>query len=269
MNNNKSTDRYTINLVDKTMDLLEVLSKEGPFTLIELAERLGQPKSSLFRILLTLERRSYISRNERDDKYQIGFKLVELTRNLSSNNNLHLAAQYDMMRLLDMYGETVNLGILIEGEILYVAVLEGTHPLRFADSIGAKGPIHATAMGKAIAAFMPEHELVAILSDKGMDKLAANTITNEAELMANLQTIRERGFALDDEEICDGARCIAAPIRNRFGNIEGAISISGTTRRITGEAVDSMAEEVKQAALNISQKIGYVPAAVGGSDGFA
>lgn len=252
----QNSNRYRINSIDKAIDLLELLA-EKPLGLLELAERLNRPKSSLYRIITTLEDRGYITRNEENEKYCIGLKALELTKKLLENNTLNNLSRFEMQRLVEQTGESVNLGVLSGDEILYVAVLEGTHQLKFTETVGSKAPLHATAIGKAIAAHLSEEKLSRLLEKKEFIKFTPNTIDSEEKFRKELKIVRETGYALDDEEIATGARCIAAPIFNMFGRVEAALSISGAIHRLSDEKLDELSQLVISATQNISLKLGF------------
>lgn len=252
----QNSNRYRINSIDKAIDLLELLA-EKPLGLLELAERLNRPKSSLYRIITTLEDRGYITRDEENEKYCIGLKALELTKKLLENNTLNNLSRFEMQRLVEQTGESVNLGVLSGDEILYVAVLEGTHQLKFTETVGSKAPLHATAIGKAIAAHLSEEKLSRLLEKKEFIKFTPNTIDSEGTFRKELKIVRETGYALDDEEIATGARCIAAPIFNMFGRVEAALSISGAIHRLSDEKLDELSQLVISATQNISLKLGF------------
>jgi len=255
----EKTERYTIQSIDKALDLLELLAEHGTLSLIELTERLEQPKSSTYRIVLTLENRGFISRSDEDGKYCLGYKQLMLTRNLLERNTLRTAALPEMKRLSELYGDTVNLGVLLDGHVLYVEIIESTHPLRMTDSIGSRSPFHATAIGKAIASRLPEETVRGLVADYGLMPITPNTIATEEALFRELERIRKQGYALDDQEIVEGARCVAAPIVDVQGRPAGAISLSGAMHRFKEERLPAIAAEVIGAASAVSMRLGSVP----------
>jgi len=251
-------DRYAIQSIEKSLDVIEALSEHHSLSLIELIDLVNQPKSSLYRILLTLEKRGFISRSDEDGKYCLGMKQLVLTKNLLERSNIRTAALSEMNKLVDKYGDTVNLCILYEDEVLYLNIIEGTNALRMSDRVGSKGPLFATATGKTIAAHLPHEEVERIVESKGLRPLTPNTIRDKDRLFAELADIRERGYALDDEESVLGARCVAAPIFNMFGNVEGAFSISGAKHRFPDERIPDIAGDMKEAGAVVSRKLGYL-----------
>ncbi|MFD0959251.1 IclR family transcriptional regulator [Paenibacillus chungangensis] len=250
-------DRYIIQSIDKALTLIELLAERGSLSLIELTELLEQPKSSTYRIILTLQNRGFIARDDEDGKYCLGYKQLMLTRDLLERNTLRAAAMAEMKRLSEQYGDTVNLGVLIDGEVLYVDIIESLHPLRMTDTIGSRAPFHATAMGKAICAGMSDDEAELLARQYGLAACTDNTITSWPLLREELESVRQHGYALDDQEIVEGARCVAAPIYNMYGKVEGAVSLSGAMHRFADDKLPAITEQVKQAAAAVSRKLGY------------
>lgn len=250
-------ERYTIQSIDKALDLIELLAEHGSLNLLELTDLLDQPKSSTYRIVLTLENRGFISRDDENGKYCLGYKQLMLTRGMLERNTLRSASLYEMKKLSEIYGDTINLGVLINGEVLYVEILESTQPLRMTDTVGSRSPFHATAMGKAMTAFLAEEKVSELIDHHGLPAFTKNTLVTGEQYLTELKKVREKGFALDDQEIVEGARCLAAPIFNMYGNVEGAISMSGAMHRFADDALPEMAERIKLAANQISRKLGY------------
>ncbi|KRE61822.1 IclR family transcriptional regulator [Paenibacillus sp. Soil750] len=251
-------DRYAIHSVEKALDVVEALSEHDSLSLIELVELVKQPKSSLYRIILTLEKRGFLSRSDEDGKYCLGYKQLVITKNLLERSSLRTAALTEMNKLVETHGDTVNLCVLSEGEVLYMEIIEGTYALRMTDKVGSKAPFHATATGKMITSYLPELETKQMIAQFGLPAYTPFTIQDETQLLRELASIKESGYAVDREEIVQGARCIAAPIFNMFGRIEGAISLSGAKHRFPDEELEHIARYIQEAAKRISQKLGYV-----------
>lgn len=254
----KNKQRYIINSIEKAFDVIETLAVHQSLNLIELSEILDQPKSSVYRILLTLEHRGYIMRDSRDGKYRTGLKFLEISKNILEHNSLRTATSSEMNKLVHKYGDTVNLGVLQEHEIIYIDIREGTNALRMIDDIGSVAPIHASSIGKAIAAHIDEQLLDNILENTKLEALTKNTIIDKNELKKELQTVKDNGYAIDDEEVVRGAKCVAAPIFNLFGQVEGAISLSGAVHRFSDDQINQIIADITQSAKIISQKLGYV-----------
>lgn len=255
-NQEKQQNRYTIHSIEKALDLIEILSERESASLMELVELLQQPKSSLYRIILTLENKGFITRSEDDGKYCLGYKHLTITKNLLEKNNLRGAAIPEMNSLVDRYGDTVNLGVLAGHEVLYMEIIEGTYALRMTDRVGSKAPLHATAMGKVMSAFAKEETKQELVQKLTMEPMTNFTIIDRNKFQQELEQIRVQGYALDDQEIVEGARCIAAPIFDMFDRLVGSISLSGAIHRIPDEKIAEMASTVMASANKISRKLG-------------
>lgn len=250
-------DRYAIHSVEKALDVFEVLSTAGSASLNELAELVQQPKSSLYRIIATLEKRGFIDRSDEDGKYCLGYKQLVITKQLLERSSLRNAAMPKMNKLVERFGDTVNLCVMLDGEIMYVEIIEGTHTLRMADKVGSKSPFHTTAAGKAIAAHQPERTVKEWIAKRGLPPLTPLTIANEADLFLELDRVRRQGYALDKEENVLGARCIGVPLFDMFGAVQGAISLSGAVHRYPDSEIESIAAAVIEAGRAISRQLGY------------
>ncbi|MFS0821542.1 IclR family transcriptional regulator [Bacillus sp. 1P02SD] len=254
----EKNERYTISSVENALDLLEAFLENESLSLIELEKLLNRPKSSLFRIIATLEKRAYITRNSRDGKYCLGFKPLELTKKILHDNALRKCAMDDIIWLAEKYGDTVNLGVMTEDDVLYVEIIEGTHSLRMNESVGSRVPFHSTAIGKAIASSLPANELERLIEVKGFPKITANTIRSKDVFLEEVSKIKNLGYAVDNEESVLGARCIAAPIYNFYGEVEGAVSLSGVIHRFPEGNLKLIANDVVSVAKKISKKLGYI-----------
>ncbi|WP_135550556.1 IclR family transcriptional regulator [Paenibacillus cymbidii] len=252
-------ERYTIQSIDKALDMIELLAERGTLSLIELTELLEQPKSSTYRIVLTLESRGFISRSEEDGKYCLGYKQLMIAKYLLERNSFRTSALQEMKRLSEKYGDSVNLGVLTEGDIMYVEIIEGSYALRMTDTVGSRSPFHATAIGKAIAAHLSEEQVRGMVAEYGLKPYTKYTIDTAEKFMAEMKRIRERGYAIDDQENTLGARCVAAPIFNMQGKVEGAMSMSGAMHRFEQDAMIGIVADVKAACAAASRKMGYHP----------
>lgn len=226
-------DRYSVQVVDRALDILEVLrDAPHPLTLQEISRRLGMAKSSGFRLLRTMEQRGYVERANRDGQYHIGPEVMSFVRGPGAHRPLVEIALPHMRRLLGDFGETVNLGILRDGEVLYLEMLESLHAFRMTARVGSRSPVHSTALGKAIAAYLPAQDLKNLIAVNSFTRLTARTITSPAAWSRQLSRTRARGFAEDNGETELEASCISAPIFGADGEVMAAISISGPTSRI-------------------------------------
>ncbi len=253
-----SKQDYRIAAVDKTLDILEFLAQQRKkMALPELSVALGMPKATLFRYMVTLEGRGYVRKGPDDDNYALGFKVLELGSNILANLTLHELALPYMKELQTEFHETVNLGVLDGCEIVYIEILESRRTFKMSSRVGGRDMPHATSLGKAMLAFLPEEEVERIALACNLPKRTAKTITSLSQLKHELETIRQRGFAIDDGENEEGARCIGAPIFERRGNVVAALSIAGPAFRSPATGIDDMGTALMAAALQISREMGY------------
>lgn len=225
--------RYAVQVVGRALDVLEVLRDAGrPLGLQEIAARLDAAKSSTFRLLCTLEQRGYVERLGHERRYCIGPAWLTYRRDSPFQRALLVETALPVMeRLWKAFEETVNLGVLHDGEVFYLQMLESPRPFRMAAQAGSRSPLHSTAIGKAIAAFLPDKEVDAIVQTRGLPALTPRTIVAAAAWKRELSRVRARGYAEDKGETESGASCIGAPIL--VGQqVVGAISISGPTSRV-------------------------------------
>jgi DNA-binding IclR family transcriptional regulator len=214
------------------------------------------PRSSAHCLLLTLERRGYLHRHEKSGRYMFGLKLFSLASYAINGLEVReLAAPY-LAALMQQTGQTVHMAILEQHEPVLVSKVDAPGIFRLATWTGKRMDFHCTAVGKAIAAFLPEQKLDELVSVRGLPRHNENTIVSSRKLKQQLEHVRACGFALDDEEEEIGLRCIGVPVFDHERRVVAAISVSGTTTQIHAENVSALAERVKAAAASISSALG-------------
>ena len=213
-------------------------------------------KSTAHRFLKHMERDGYLMHTE-SGLYLIGPMLAQMAARVNHRATLQADAQPILWELWKSTRETVNLAVLDQATVLYVDVLESPHEFRLSSRVGTRRQLHATALGKALAAFLPEEQIEGILGAIKFQPLTPKTIMNLVQLRQELQKIRQRGYAVDDEETTMGARCVSAPILGAGQEALAAISVSGPTTRIAPSQVAALAQAVIQAAAAISAAMGF------------
>ena len=250
---------YRIAAVEKALDILEFLSQQRRKPgLRELSQSLNIPKATLFRYLVTLEGRGYVRKNSENDKYGLGLKVLELSNCVLANMTVHEVALPHMQELLDRFRETVNLGVLEDNEVVYIQILESPRSFKMSSHVGGRDFPHATSIGKAMLAFLPEKKVDSIIDTTGLPKRTDKTITSVVQLKEELAMIRQRGYAIDNGENEEGARCVGAPIFDHRGDAIAAISISGPAFRSSNQETEEMGVAVLEVTAQISRKIGYL-----------
>lgn len=190
-------------------------------------------------------------------KYAPGVALIALSCAVVSRLDLVKAARPYMETLRGAFDETVNVGTLVDGEVLYIDIVESAQGLRMAARVGARDALHSTALGKAMLSAMPASEARELLSSYRRLAPTPRTITALDALMDELTVVAARGYAIDDEENEIGARCIGAPIRDGSGRVTGALSISGPSSRISEDLVVIIGGRLAEAATRIEEALGF------------
>ena len=244
--------------VDRALSILEVLSdyKEG-LGITDISNKIHIHKSTVHRILATLIYKGYVVQDQKTNKYMITLKLFELGNKKVEDMNLLTVSKPYTEELMEKVNEVVHLVVRENNEIVYVDKVEADNTIRMASTIGRRSPLYSTSVGKAILAQLPDEEVEKIWNSSKIEKLTEFTITDLEEMKKELNIIRKKGYAVDNEENEIGVRCIGAPVFNIFGKVEGAISISGPTFRLTNEKIDGFAEQVVKYANAISRELGY------------
>lgn len=226
---------------ERAIDVLERLAGIGhPPTLAELARDLGIPKSSLHGILRTLERRGWVETDASGQRFVVGIRALQVgARYLEVDDGLGRASAV-LDWLAETSGETVQLARLNGADVVYLAKRESRHPLQLITSIGSRLPAHATALGKAILAERDPDEVRRLLPDP-LPQLTRNTIGDHDQLARELSRIRQRGFAVDDEEATEGLRCLAVPVHTG-PVVQDAVSFSVPAFRLTRDAERRLVE---------------------------
>jgi DNA-binding IclR family transcriptional regulator len=249
---------YRVQVLDRTVGILQVLAEArsslGP---AEIAEQLSLHKSTIHRLLAALERHGYIRKQPGNGRYGLGLKLFELGSRAVAGLNLRESAQPILEHLVIETGETAHLCVMEGGQMVSVAIAESRRTVRTPATVGRRSPLHCTAVGKAILAFLAEPALLAVLKQHPLRKYTGRTLVTRAALVAELARIRTRGYAIDDEELEAGLRCVGAPVRNYSGAVVASMSIAGPAFRLSRSRIPVLAEAVVEAADALSADLGY------------
>jgi len=249
---------YQVQVLDRAVVILDTLAAVGgDLSLFELSERLDLHKSTIHRLLMVLERHRLVERHPESGKYGLGLKLFELGQNAFARLGIGDRAHPHLERLASEAGETAHLCTLDDGEVLYLEKVEPSRTVRVPSGVGHRNPAHCTAVGKALLADLEDAELDAIIRRRGLRQYTPNTITSAAVLRRELRTIRERGYAIDDEEIEEGLRCVGAPVRDHSGRVVASMSVAGPAFRLTRARTQAIARLVTKAAGALSSELGH------------
>ncbi len=241
------------------MSVLKLLAESGGGTsgVTELAARVGVRKSSIHRLLQTLQAHDLVSQDAATRKYRLGWGLYRLAVRIPAGADLIEASRQDLDHLASSSQECANVGVLGNRAVIIVARSVPRQAIITNMDVGYQEPVHATALGKVLLSECSEAEVRRIAGGRGFKRITERTIVNPSALIEECREARRRGFAIDNGEMDDDVRCIAAPVRNHEGRIIAAISVSGPAQRMTRERLEALREPLIEAAKRVSKKMGF------------
>lgn len=248
----------SVQALDRGLALLSIIAEADGLSLTSIAQRAGIAASTAHRILTTLKAAGFVQCDDARGGYLIGVKAFKVGSAFLRNRKLVDVGRGVMRRLMHDSGETTNLGIENDGYVVFVAQLESHHSIRAFHRPGGRGALHASSLGKAILAALPEKTVTQILHRVGMARFTDRTIIDPQALLEELAAVRKRGWAIDDEERSEGLRCVGAPVFNEHGEVIGALSVSGPTVRVTEERLGELGPQVKRAAADLTERVGGI-----------
>lgn len=245
-----------IQSLNRALDVLDALAGKNGMTLTKLASQLGQAPATVYRVLSTLEARQVVDMETKTQAWHIGPTAFRLGSAFLRRSSIVERSRPFMRDLMETTGETSNLGIERGGQVMFISQVETTETIRAFFSPGSLSPIHASGIGKALLSCHSPERAAKFLQTAVLERFTDKTISSPRALVDELATIRERGWAFDDEERTVGMRCIAAPIRDHFGEAVAGISISGPTQRLPASEVNRIGALVSTAAQRLSHDLG-------------
>lgn len=248
-------ERYLVKPVYKAMQVLRLFCEASrPLGLDEAARQLGLPKTTLFRYLHTLSTMALVEHDPATQTYRPGFGLWWLSNAADPYAGLRQLCAPQMRELREAFNETVNLGVLSGGEVVYLEIVESERSLRMQAKAGARDQIHSTALGKALLAFRPRVQWDALLPERLIAR-TTNTIVDRAALIGQLEEVRRAGHASERGENEEGSICIAAPILDANGVSLAALSISAPDKRIDADTARTIVEALRRSCDAIATHI--------------
>lgn len=241
-----TTGKYSVEAVVKALEVLESFRSAEDLTLDEVSQRVGMNKSRVFRLLQTLAERGYVDRCENGRRYRLGAKLIEHASGM--RRDINHAAHPVLQRIHDRFNETVNLGILSDGDILYIEILESKRLYRMSATVGVRELAHRTAMGKSI--------LARFTSAEPLPGTSLLSKSRKAALAKDLQKIRKQGYAIDAEDNEPGVTCIGVSVLDGSGHPVAAVSVSGPSHRIRSRETEIAGYLVAECGA-LSRNLGY------------
>jgi DNA-binding IclR family transcriptional regulator len=254
---NKSINTSTTVL--KALDVLEIVAAAStPLSVSEVADQVEADKSTTYRMLSTLIDAGYVLRDDLSKRYRLSYKVVSLSRNLLAENEVSGLIQQTLKQIAAVTRETLHYSVLDGDESVLIHQVRGSQLVVVDFQIGDRVKLHCTSIGKVLLAFQDVRHIERVI-DQGLPQVAANTITDPDELRKELQHVRSQGYAIDDREFSDNMRCIAVPVFERGGRVNGGISISGPDSRFTLEKLEELKTPMLEAAWTLSEQLGGIP----------
>jgi DNA-binding IclR family transcriptional regulator len=249
----------TLQSVDRAIAVLKGFSEEEPeLGVTELSQRLGLPKSTVYRLLASLQQEGIVDQDPETEKYRLGIELVNLAGLVLKQMDVRQVARTYLRSLAEASEETVNLSLLTgDDKVINIDGISSPRMVRNVGWIGREMLPHCISSGKALLAYLPQQRLERIAA-KGLPRFTEKTIVDPILLQEELKRVRQQGYAVGQEELEVGLSAVAAPIWNHKGEVVAAVSVSGPSFRLSSEKIPELAELTRRTANEISYQLGYV-----------
>ena len=245
----------TIRAVDRAVDVLLCFSTQTPaLNMTQISERTGIHKSTVHRMLATLEQRHFVQRDAETGIYRLGVRLIQMAHLSLEGINIHQVALPYMQILADEFRETVDLAVLDQNHVMFLDVIQSPQRVKLSSAPGMRLPAFATASGKAILAWLPEEEAIRV-RDKNNINYDANKEPTLEGFLEDLQIIRERGFSLDEEELEIGINAVGAPILGIDRKPVASIAVAGPAFRLDRHLLDRIGGRLVEISKQISEQM--------------
>lgn len=247
-----------VQTLERSLDILEVLAQaEEPLGVTEIGSRINLHKSTVHRIIGTLCYRGYVEKEKDTDRYRLGLKIMELGISCVNDLEIRAVAEPYLAEVVKRFDETVHLVLFDDAEIVYIDKKESSQVIGMRSHVGKRAPMHCTAVGKAILAFLPQEEILQIIKAKGLPKFTQKTIITTENLFKELEIIKQTKIGHDDEENEVGIICLGTPVFHYSGRVIGGVSVSGPATRMLEKGLDAIGDELRWAGKEISRRLGY------------
>jgi DNA-binding IclR family transcriptional regulator len=254
MDEKESYSKYILSSLSNALEVIDELGKEGELSIPEISEKTGLGKSSLFRILATLESKKFVTKTLHA-RYNLGLKFISLGNAVIRKMGIERAAHPYLMELTAESGETSHMGVLDGAvDLLFVDKVVSSSSIHMDSLVGFRRKAHVVGCGKAILAYQSEAYLDAYMKLADFSALTPNSITSPEELKKDLERIRRDGYSVDNEESEAGLFCVAAPVLDANNQALAAVSISGPVDRMK-RSLKKNIQLIKNTAEKISQEL--------------
>ncbi len=246
----------TIQALARALDVLDVLAAHSGLTLSEISTELDQSPATMHRVLATLEARDVIEMDTQTQTWHIGAIAFQIGSAFLRRSGVIERSRPVMHELMETTGETSNLGIERQGNVMFISQVETNETIRAFFPPGTISPMHASGIGKALLSTYSDDRLKQFVQTHDLQRFSDLTITEGDALREELTLSGKRGWAFDNEEKAEGMRCVAAPILNIFGEAVAGISVSGPTYRLPLTSIEGIGAQVRDAAKTVSRALG-------------
>ena len=247
---------YIIPVLGKTFKVIKCISEHSDgLTLSEITKTLNAPKSTVFKILYTLEKELIVEK--KNERYFLGSMLIHYGLHTLSQRDIKAVANPFLNRLMQETGETSHLAIPIGMQSMILDVVLTSHPIRFSSPVGSVFPLYCTSHGKIFLAYNENFSLDDYIRANELHKKTDHTIIKPEFLEKELNAIRKQGFSMDEGELVDDIRCCAAPVLDSNAKCIAAVGITSTVITFGKERIEEISEKVKSIAIKISNEMGY------------
>jgi IclR family transcriptional regulator, KDG regulon repressor len=249
--------RYVVAAVARALGILENVDGGVRGTgITELSRRLGLGKSTVHRLCATLEHHGYLVRDPGTGRYRLSLRVFQIGSHALDALDLPARAMPALETLGAATEETVHLAVVDGAEVIFIGKVESPRPLRLYSQVGRRCPAHCTAVGKVLLAYAGSEQR-ALVAARPLKRYTPKTITSAPALDRELEEVRRRGYATDEEEFEEGIRCIAAPVRDYRGRVVAALSVSVPAGRLPRARTASLVEQVLDTARRVSDALGH------------
>lgn len=256
--NGDESSRYVIRSLNRALDILISFSADHyEFSIAELAKLLDLHKSTVHRLVITMVERGIMQRNPQSGRYSLGLKIMELGTIVLNHMDIRQQSRKFLEEISALYKETVHLVIMDKSEAIYIDKVEQPDAVVRYSHVGKRLPLYCTAVGKVLLSGLDPVNLELVVNSLDLVPKTERTIISRDKLKEEVNLVRRQGYALDDEELEYGLRCIAAPILNHQGQVVAACSISGNPGRINDNQLNNIITDIKKTVHNISINMGF------------
>jgi IclR family transcriptional regulator, KDG regulon repressor len=248
----------SVRSVERALDILLCFTREEPVrSLTQIAESVHMSKTTVHRLLMTLESKRFITRDKNTSLYRLGLRFIEMASIVLQDVELHRWAHPYLHRLSEQYGETVDLSILDGSQVMYLEVIESPRRVKLAAAVGQRLPAYFTASGKAMLAYMDEDQVRKIITDNVAQYSDSSSVAI-SDALADLRQTAERGYAVAEQEYEKDINAVAAPIFDTERHPIASIAIVGPSFRLTKDRLPDLGESIRSMAEVISKEVGLV-----------